>query len=415
MLTDTGKLAMQKEDFKDILDEKKIAELAISPNAQEAFFGKNGLIKELVKNTLQAALNAELAHHLDQTTQETGIGKNKRNGKSYKTIQGENGAFELAVPRDREGEFEPQIVKKHQRRLVGLDQKIIALYARGLSTRDIQAELEEMYGVEISPTLISQVTDSILDEVKAWQNRPLASLYPIVFLDALVVKVKENKQINNKAVYLALGIDQEGQKEVLGMWVSQNEGAKFWLSILTDLQNRGMKDVFIFCTDGLTGFPEAIEAVYPRSKIQLCIVHMIRNSTKFVNWKDRKTLCGDLKSVYQAATMEQAELALLEFGEKWDKKYPGISQMWRNKWVHISPFFAYPEDIRRVIYTTNSIESLNMTVRKVLKNKRSFPTDEAMFKQIYLALNNIAKKWNRPIRHWNEAMNRFAIEFEGRI
>jgi len=212
-----------------------------------------------------------------------------------------------------------------------------------------------------------------------------------------------------------LGIDQEGQKEVLGMWVSQNEGAKFWLSILTDLQNRGMKDVFIFCTDGLTGFPEAIEAVYPRSKIQLCIVHMIRNSTKFVNWKDRKTLCGDLKSVYQAATMEQAELALLEFGEKWDKKYPGISQMWRNKWVHISPFFAYPEDIRRVIYTTNSIESLNMTVRKVLKNKRSFPTDEAMFKQIYLALNNIAKKWNRPIRHWNEAMNRFAIEFEGRI
>lgn len=407
MLTDTGYNAMQN-NLKDIIDEKKIAELATSPNAQEAFFGKNGLIKELVKNTLQSALNAELAHHLEQTN---GDGKNKRNGKTYKTMQGENGAFELEIPRDREGNFEPQIVKKHQRRLVGLDQKIVALYARGLSTRDIQAELEEMYGVDISPTLISQVTDSILDDVKAWQNRPLDALYPIVFLDALVVKVKENKQVNNKAVYLALGINQEGQKEVLGMWVSQNEGAKFWLSILTELQNRGLKDVYIFCTDGLTGFPDAIEAVFPKARIQLCIVHMIRNSTKFVNWKDRKSLCSDLKDIYQATTIEQAELALIEFAEKWDTKYPGISKMWQSKWEHITTFFAYPQDIRRVIYTTNAIESLNMTVRKVLKNKRSFPTDEAMFKQIYLALNNISKKWTLPIRYWKEAMNRFAIEF----
>lgn len=399
---------MQK-DLKDIIDEKKIAELATSPNAQEAFFGKNGLIKELVKNTLQTALNAELAYHLEQTNTEGS--KNKRNGKTYKTMQSDNGPFELEVPRDREGEFEPQIVKKHQRRLIGLDQKIIALYARGLSTRDIQAELEEMYGVELSPTLISQVTDSIMDDVKAWQSRPLDAVYPIVFLDALVVKVKENKQVNNKAVYLALGINQEGQKEVLGMWVSQNEGAKFWLSILTELQNRGLKNVYIFCTDGLTGFPDAIEAVFPKARIQLCIVHMIRNSTKFVNWKDRKPLCADLKNIYRAATVDQAELALVEFGEKWDTKYPGISQMWQNKWEHITTFFAYPEDIRRVIYTTNAIESLNMTVRKVLKNKRSFPTDDAMFKQIYLALNNIAKKWTRPVHYWNEAMNRFAIEF----
>jgi putative transposase len=405
MLTDTGNHAMQK-DLKDIIDEKKIAELATSPNAQEAFFGKKGLIKELLKKTLETALNAELAHHLEHTEY-----KNKRNGKTHKTIQSDSGVFELEVPRDREGNFEPQIVKKHQRRLVGLDQKIIALYARGLSTRDIQAELEDTYGVEISPTLISQVTDSIMDEVKAWQSRPLDAVYPIVFLDALIVKVKENKQVHNKAVYLALGINQEGQKEVLGMWVSQNEGAKFWLSILTELQNRGVKDVFIFCTDGLTGFPDAIEAVYPKARIQLCIVHMIRNSTKFVNWKDRKLLCTDLKHIYQAATVDQAELALVEFAEKWDTKYPGISQMWQKKWEHITTFFAYPEDIRRVIYTTNAIESLNMTIRKVLKNKRSFPTDEAMFKQIYLSLNNIAKKWTMPIRYWKEAMSRFAIEF----
>lgn len=397
---------MQKE-LKDIIDDKTIAELAISPNAQEAFFGKNGLIKELVKNTLQKALNAELAYHLEQTESET----NKRNGKTYKTMQGDNGSFELEVPRDRDGDFEPQMVKKHQRRLAGLDQKIISLYARGLSTRDIQAEVQDMYGVELSPTLISQVTDSIMDEVKAWQSRPLDATYPIVFLDALIVKVKENKQVNNKAVYLALGINQEGQKEVLGMWVSQNEGSKFWLSVLTELQNRGLKNVFIFCTDGLTGFPDAIEAVFPKARIQLCIVHMIRNSTKFVNWKDRKPLCADLKNIYRAATVDQAELALIEFAEKWGTKYPGISQMWQNKWEHIATFFAYPEDIRRVIYTTNAIESLNMTVRKVLKNKRSFPTDEAMFKQIYLALNNIAKKWTMPVRHWKEAMNRFAIEF----
>lgn len=412
MLTDTGNTAMHK-DFKDIIDEEKLAELATSKDAQEAFFGKEGLIKQLVKSTLEAVLRAEMTHHLDSTSETNP--KNKRNGKTVKTIKSDSGEFELEVPRDRDSEFEPQLVKKHQRRLAGLDQKIVALYARGLSTRDIQAELQEMYGVEISPTLISQVTDSVMDEVKAWQNRPLETVYPIVFLDALIVKVKENKQVVNKAVYLALGINQEGLKEVLGMWVSQNEGAKFWLSVLTELQNRGMKDVFIFCTDGLSGFPEAIEAVYPRAKIQLCIVHMIRNSTKFVNWKDRKAICADLKSIYQASTIDQAEIALMEFAEKWDAKYASISKMWQNRWEHLTTFFAYPEDIRRVIYTTNSIESLNMTVRKVLKNKRSFPSDDAMFKQIYLALNNISKKWTMSIRHWGQAMNRFAIEFGDRL
>ena len=412
MLTDTGYTAMHK-DLKELLDEKKIAELATSKDAQEAFFGKNGLIRDLIKSTLETALKAEMAHHLSSDTET--LSKNKRNGKSVKTIKSESGEFELDIPRDRSGEFEPQLVKKHQRRLAGLDQKILALYARGLSTRDIQAEIQDMYGVELSPTLISQVTDSVMDEVKAWQNRPLEPLYPIVFLDALVVKVKENKHIINKAVYLALGINQDGLKEVLGMWVSPNEGAKFWLTVLTELQNRGMRDVFIFCTDGLTGFPEAIEAVYPKSKIQLCIVHMIRNSTKFVNWKDRKELCADLKHIYQASTIDEAETALLEFAEKWDTKYPNISKMWQRHWDNLTTFFAYPEDIRRVIYTTNAIESLNMTVRKVIKNKRSFPSDDAMFKQIYLALNNISKKWTMSIRHWGQAMNRFAIEFADRL
>jgi len=402
------------KDLKDLLDEKKIAELATSKDAQEAFFGKNGLIKDLIKSTLETALKAEMAHHLDNGLEDSPA-NNKRNGKSVKMIKSDSGEFKLDIPRDRAGDFEPQLVKKHQRRLAGLDQKILSLYARGLSTRDIQAEIQDMYGVELSPTLISQVTDTVMDEVKAWQNRPLEPIYPIVFLDALVVKVKENKQIINKAVYLALGINQDGLKEVLGMWVSPNEGAKFWLSVLTELQNRGMKDVFIFCTDGLTGFPEAIEAVYPRSKIQLCIVHMIRNSTKFVNWKDRKALCADLKNVYQAPTIDEAETALLEFAENWDAKYPNISKMWQRNWENISTFFAYPEDIRRVIYTTNAIESLNMTVRKVIKNKRSFPSDEAMFKLIYLALNNISKKWTMSIKHWGQAMNRFAIEFADRL
>ena len=407
----TGHDIMSK-DTQLIIDQAKIAELATSKDAQEAFFGKDGLIKQMIKQTLETALQAELTHHLDQTKESS---SNKRNGKTYKTVQADTGKFELEIPRDREGDFEPQIVKKHQRRLAGLDQKIIALYARGLSTRDIQAEIKDMYGVDLSPTLISQVTDSIVEDVKTWQSRPLDAIYPIVFLDAIVVKVKENKQVINKAVYLALGINLDGQKEILGMWVSENEGSKFWLSVLTEIKNRGVKDIFIVCTDGLTGFPDAIEAVYPKAKIQLCIVHMIRNSCRYVNWKHRKELCADLKTIYTAATIDQAELALVEFADKWDTQYPKISQMWQRHWDHLTTYFAYPEDIRRVIYTTNAIESLNMTIRKVLKNKRSFPSDMAMFKQIYLALNNISKKWTMPIRHWKEAMNRFAIEFEDRL
>ncbi len=291
----------------------------------------------------------------------------------------------------------------------------MSLYARGMSTRDIQAQLQDLYGVEVSPALISNVTEGVSEEVRAWQSRSLDAVYPIVYLDALVVKIKENKQVINKAIYLALGVNCQGSKEVLGMWVSQNEGAKFWLSILTELRNRGLQDIFICCVDGLTGFPEAIEAVYPKTTVQLCIVHMIRNSLRYVSYKERKAVVADLKTIYRAQTVDEAESALTVFAEKWDSQYPSISRLWLEHWEKIIPFFAYPGEIRKVVYTTNAIESLNMTFRKVLKNKRFFPSDEAAFKQLYLALQNISKKWTMPIRDWGLAMNRFMIQFGDRV
>ena len=397
----------------NLIDKEKLNELLKTHKTEEELFGPNGPFKQMVKQVVEAALNAELDDQLE--TSRKSKPQNKRNGSSSKTISCDGGEVEIEIPRDRDSDFEPQLVKKHQRRLTGLDSKIIAMYARGTSTRDIQAQLKEMYDVDVSPSLISQVTEAVIDDVKAWQNRPLDAIYPIVFLDALIVKVREGRQIINKAVYLALGVNLEGQKEVLGMWVSQNEGAKFWLSVLTEIKNRGVQDIFIACTDGLTGFPDAIESVFPQTKVQLCVVHMIRNSTKYVSYKDRKAVCADLKMIYTAQTAEAAELALVEFAEKWDAKYPSISRLWQNHWQNVSTFFDYPEEIRKVIYTTNAIESLNMTVRKVLKNKRSFPTDEAMFKLVYLALNNIAKKWTMPIRNWGAAMNHFMIEFEERL
>jgi transposase-like protein len=340
---------------------------------------------------------------------------NARNGYSHKHIQGAEGALALQVPRDRTGTFEPQIIAKRQTRFDGFDDKIIALYARGLSVEDIQQQLQELYGVEVSSSLISNVTASVSDDVKAWQSRPLEPLYPIVYLDCLVVKVREDKRIINKAVYLALGVNLEGQKELLGMWMSQNEGSKFWLSVLTELKNRGLEEILIVCVDGLTGFPEAIESVYSKAKVQLCIVHMVRNSLKYVSWKDRKALVEDLKLIYRSKTLEEAELALSAFSNKWDKKYPIISQSWLRNWDRLTPFFAYPADVRRAIYTTNAIESLNMTLRKVIKNKRVFPNDEAVFKLLYLAINNISKKWTMPIHNWKEAMNWFMIEFSDRM
>ena len=380
-------------------------------------FGEDGLIKQFVKALSERALQAELTTHLGYEKHEakgrnTG---NSRNGTSSKVIKGEFGETEIAVPRDREGTFDPKFVQKGQTRFEGFDSKILSMYARGLTTRDIQAQLQELYGVEVSPTLISNVTDAVLDEVKLWQSRPLDHVYPIIYLDALIVKIRVDKQVINKAIHLALGINLDGEKELLGMWCNTTEGAKFWLSVLTELKNRGVQDVLICCCDGLTGFPAAIEAVYPNAKVQLCIVHMIRQSLKFVGWKERKAVAADLKKIYGSATLDEAEAALTAFADKWDSLFPTISKMWLRHWENIIPFFDYPPEIRKVIYTTNAIESMNMTLRKVMKNKRIFPSDDAAFKQIYLALQNISKKWTMPIRDWKPALARFMIELEGRV
>jgi len=321
----------------------------------------------------------------------------------------------LGIPRDRNAEFEPQIVKKRQTRLAGLDTKVLALYARGMTVRDIQAQLEEMYGVEISPALISNVTDAVLEDVAAWQTRPLDEVYPIVWFDALNVKVRHEQRVVNKAVYIALAVNLSGQKEILGMWISPNEGAKFWLSIFTELKNRGLKDIFIACIDGLTGLDEALETAFPDVLVQTCIVHMVRNSTKYVSYKDRKKLCADFKTVYNATTEKEALASLELFGETWDKKYPMISKSWRTRWDRITPMFLFPEEIRRTIYTTNAVESVNMTLRKASKNRRIFASDDSVLKVMYLAARNISKKWTMPVRNWGAAMQWFAIEFEGRV
>ena len=373
--------------------------------------------KQLKRRGLEAALSGELTHHLgyDKHVKSEERKSNSRNGYSKKTIQVNEGEMEIAIPRDRIGTFEPEIIPKYATRFDGLDEKIISFYARGLSTRDIQNELEEIYGTTVSPTLISSVTDAVLSDVRTWQSRPLDSCFPIVYLDGIVVKVKTDKGIINKCVYLALGVNTEGYKELLGMWISQNEGAKFWLNVLTDIKNRGLDEIFIACVDGLTGFPEAIETVYPHAKVQLCIVHKIRNSLAYVSWKDRKILAADLKTIYSAKTLIEAEMALDAFSEKWDHHYPSISASWRRDWIRLIPFFDYPADIRRAIYTTNAIESLNMTLRKVIKNKRMFPTDVAVFKLLYLAIERISQKWTMPIHNWKPAMNRFMIEFGDRV
>jgi putative transposase len=394
-----------------------IDELLKHYKTPEEILGENGLLKQLTKAVFQRALQAEMTLHLGHEKHAAVSNKsgNSRNGSSAKTIKGDFGTMPIEIPRDRESSFEPVLIPKGQTRFVGFDDKIISLYSRGLTTREIQGHLEEIYGVEVSPALISIVTEAVAEEVKAWQNRPLDALYPIVYMDAIRVKARGNGHVVNKAVYLAIGINLDGAKEVLGMWVSENEGAKFWLQVVTELKNRGVQDIFIACVDGLKGFPEAIETVYPATQVQLCIVHMVRNSLRFVSWKQRKEVATDLKLIYQSSTAEQAEMELTAFETKWDKTHPTISQSWRRNWSQIIPFFAYPADIRKVIYTTNAIESLNMSLRKVTKNRGSFPNDEAMLKLLYLALRNIAKKWTLPIRDWKAAMNRFSILFEDRM
>lgn len=379
--------------------------------------GPEGLLKELSKRMLERAMNAEMEEHLgyEKHKRNSDSITNSRNGTSKKTVSTDIGDVPLDIPRDRNGEFEPRIIPKHQRRFEGFDDKIISMYGLGMTTRDIQKYLHEIYNVEVSPELISNVTDEIMNDVKEWRTRPIDAIYPIVFFDALIVKGRTDGRVCNKSVYTAIGINMEGNKEVLGLWIADTEGSKFWMSIITELKNRGLEDILIACIDGLKGFPDAINSIYPKTRIQLCIVHMIRNSTKYVSWKERKILCVDLKKIYKSVTEEQALSELNNFAEKWDSKYPMISKSWRSNWDNLNEFFNYPEYIRKAIYTTNAIESLNSSLRKVIKKRSAFPTDDSIYKVLYLALTNAEKKWTMPIRDWGAAINQFAIHFDGRM
>lgn len=400
----------------DDIKPELVDELLKGYQKPEDIIGKNGLLTRLTKALLERTLNAELTHHLgyekhDPAGHNSG---NSRNGASSKTVKGEFGEVVVDTPRDRNGTFEPQILGKHQTRFEGFDDKILSLYARGMTTREIQGHLQEMYGVEVSPTLISDVTDAVLDEVKAWQNRPLEAIYGVVYLDALYVKMRHEGRVENRAVYVAIGIDLEGRKDVLGLWTSGNEGAKFWLGVLTELKNRGVKDILIVCIDGLKGFPQAIEAVFPEARVQLCIVHMVRASLNYVSWKERKLVAADLKAIYRAASERQAATELDEFVSRWGGKYQAIGKLWKENWGRVTPFFDFPAEVRRMIYTTNAVESLHMTLRKIIKTRASFPSEEAAVKLLYLALRNASAKWE-AIQHWKQALNQFELLWGERI
>ena len=377
----------------------------------------SALSSQLVKLTVEAALGAEMERHLgyqkhSPAGHHTG---NSRNGTTSKTLKGDHGEVRIETPRDRNSTFEPQLVKKGQTRITGMDEQILCLYAKGLSTREIVAAFQEMYGAEVSAGLISQVTNAVLEQVREWQSRALDEVYPIVYFDCLVVKIRQDKRVIKKAIYLALGVNLEGHKELLGMWISETEGARFWLSVLTELKNRGVASVLIACVDGLRGFPEAIEAEYPNAKVQLCILHQVRNSLKFVSWKDYKQVTSDLKQIYRSASEEEALFELEKFAQIWDARYPQIAKSWRSNWLNLRTIFDYSEEIRKVIYTTNAIESLNSVVRKATRKRKVFPTDESALKVVFLATQAAAKKWTMPIKDWRQAMNRFAIEFEEQL
>lgn len=403
---------MAKEDHVDrMLDE------LLKDKTPEEILGEGGLLKDLTKRLVERALAGELTDHLGYEKHEASgrNSGNSRNGTSLKHLKTGTDELEIEAPRDRAGDFEPQLVKKGQRRLPGFDDKVIALYARGMTTREITGHLQELYGVEVSPSLISSVTDAVLEDVKAWQGRPLEAVYPIVYLDAIFIKQRSDGHVKTHAVYLALGINLEGQKDLLGLWLAQTEGAKFWLGVLTELKNRGVQDILVACVDGLRGFPDAIEAIYPQTQIQLCIVHMIRNSLRYVSWRDRKAVAADLRAIYTAPTAEAAEEALNAFAEKWDGRFPSISKIWRQRWENVIPFFGYPPQIRKVIYTTNAIESINASIRKVTKKRGAFPTEDAVRKVIYLAIRSAARRWSRPIKDWAAALNHFMIVFGERV
>jgi len=377
----------------------------------------SALSAELTKLTVEAALNAELEAHLGYSPHALNGYKsgNSRNGTSPKTLKGAHGEVVIDAPRDRASSFEPQLVSKGQTRITGMDEQILSLYAKGMSTRDISIAFKEMYGADISASLVSRVTNTVMEQVIEWQNRPLAPVYPIVYLDCIVIKVRQDKRVINKSFYLALGINLDGHKELLGLWVSENEGAKFWLQVLTELKTRGVEHILIACVDGLTGFPDAINTVYPAAQVQLCIVHMVRNSVKYVSWKDYKAVTSDLKLIYRSATEQEALVELNKFSDTWDAKYPQISKSWRTHWSNLITFFNYPPDIRKVIYTTNAIESLNSVIRKSIKTRKLFPSDDSAIKVIFLAVQAASRKWTMSIQNWKPAMNHFIIEFEEQL
>jgi len=397
---------------KEILDE-----LLKDYKGPDDITGPDGLLKQLTKAVIERAMQAELTEHLgfEKGDPQEKSTSNRRNGSSKKTLRSDHGPLDIEVPRDRAGEFEPAIVPKYQREFKGFDDKILSMYSRGMTTREIAAHLKEIYGTDVSPELISRATDSVKELLDEWRSRTLEPFYPVLFLDALVINVKEDSHIVKKSIYLALAIRLDGQKELLGLWIDQSEGAKFWLGILNELHNRGIQDILIAAVDGLTGFPEAINAVFPMTEVQLCIVHMVRNSLKFVPYKDRKTVAKDLKAIYLSSDEESAVAALDAFAKKWDTKYPMIARSWRSRWPEVIPFLKFPMAIRKVIYTTNAIESVNYSIRKITRNRQSFPTTDSALKLVFIALQNISKKWTMPLRDWGAALNQFAIIYGRRV
>jgi transposase-like protein len=401
-------MAITKEVLDELLKEYK---------GPEDIIGPEGLLKQLTKALIERAMDAEITTHLgyekhDQSEKST---TNRRNGRSRKTLRSDQGKLEIEVPRDREGTFEPAIVPKHQREFKGFDDKILSMYSRGMTTREIAEHLKEIYGTDISPELVSRATDAVKELLEEWRTRTLEACYPIVFLDALMINVREDGKVAKKSIYMALAVNLEGRKELLGLWIDQAEGAKFWLRVLSELKNRGLQDILIAVVDGLTGFPEAIATIFPKTEVQLCIVHMVRNSLKFVPFKDRKPVATDLRSIYTASSEEAALSALEAFSAKWDGRFPMLSRSWRLRWAELVPFFKFPETIRKAIYTTNAIESLNYTVRKVTRNRLSFPSADAAMKLVFMALQNISKKWTMPIHDWRSALQQFAILYGDRM
>lgn len=406
-----------KEMTMEKISDELIDRLLASCKDPQDIVGESGILQQLTKRFLERALEGELTDHLGYEkhgSSESSSG-NTRNGTSQKTVKGDFGSLVIDVPRDRRSGFEPRILPKGQRRFKGFDERILLLYAGGMSIRDISEHIHEVYNIDLSPSLISSITDAVLEDASEWRTRPLESIYPVVWLDALVAKVRREGHVKKRTVYVALGLNLEGRKDVLGLWTSENEGAKFWLSILTELQNRGVQDILIACVDGLTGFPDAIESIYPDTLVQTCIVHLVRNSLKYVPWKQKKSVAVDLKQIYQASTETEAFDRLSSFKGKWDDTFPMISRIWARAWDQVTPMFQFSREIRKIIYTTNAVESLNSTLRRIIKAKGSFPDEESIMKILYLGIRHRSRKWTMPIRDWGMALNQFAIHFEGRL